>query len=46
VYASARDAGAMEPLGERGCTLLPLDVTDEESMQNAVERAEGAVDRP
>jgi NAD(P)-dependent dehydrogenase (short-subunit alcohol dehydrogenase family) len=46
VYASARDLEAIEPLGERGCTLLPLDVTDEESMRSAVEeveRAEGAV---
>ena len=46
VYATARDVGAIEPLGERGCRLLPLDVTDEESMRSAVEeveRAEGTV---
>jgi NAD(P)-dependent dehydrogenase (short-subunit alcohol dehydrogenase family) len=46
VYATARNVGAIEPLGERGCRLLPLDVTDEESMRSAVEeveRTEGAV---
>jgi NAD(P)-dependent dehydrogenase (short-subunit alcohol dehydrogenase family) len=46
VYATARNVGAIEPLGERGCRLLPLDVTDEDSMRRAVEeveRAEGAV---
>jgi NAD(P)-dependent dehydrogenase (short-subunit alcohol dehydrogenase family) len=46
VYATARDVEAIAPLGERGCRLLPLDVTDEESMRRAVEeveRAEGAV---
>ncbi len=46
VYATARNVGAIAPLEERGCRLLPLDVTDEESMRGAVEeveRAEGAV---
>jgi NAD(P)-dependent dehydrogenase (short-subunit alcohol dehydrogenase family) len=46
VYATARNVEAIEPLGERGCRLLPLDVTDEESMRRVVgevERAEGAV---
>jgi NAD(P)-dependent dehydrogenase (short-subunit alcohol dehydrogenase family) len=46
VYATARNVGAIAPLEERGCRLLPLDVTDEESMRSAVEeveRAEGAV---
>src|ERR687893_760972 len=46
VYATARDVEKLAPLGERGCRLLPLDVTDEESMRSAVEeveRAEGAV---
>jgi NAD(P)-dependent dehydrogenase (short-subunit alcohol dehydrogenase family) len=46
VYATARDAEAIAPLGERGCRLLPLDVTDEGSMRRAVEEveeAEGAV---
>jgi NAD(P)-dependent dehydrogenase (short-subunit alcohol dehydrogenase family) len=46
VYATARDVEAIAPLTESGCRLLPLDVTDEESMRNAVEeveRAEGAV---
>jgi NAD(P)-dependent dehydrogenase (short-subunit alcohol dehydrogenase family) len=46
VYATARDVEAMAPLEERGCRLLQLDVTDEESMRRAVEeveRVEGAV---
>ena len=46
VYATARNVEEIEPLGERGCRLLPLDVTDEDSMRNAVEeveRTEGAV---
>jgi NAD(P)-dependent dehydrogenase (short-subunit alcohol dehydrogenase family) len=46
VYATARDAEAIASLRECGCRLLPLDVTDEESMRSAVEaveRAEGAV---
>jgi NAD(P)-dependent dehydrogenase (short-subunit alcohol dehydrogenase family) len=46
VYATARNVEAIAPLGELGCRLLPLDVTDEESMRRAVgevERAEGAV---
>ncbi|MCA1688529.1 MAG: SDR family NAD(P)-dependent oxidoreductase [Actinobacteria bacterium] len=46
VYATARDVETIAPLGEHGCRLLPLDVTDEESMRRAVEeveRAEGAV---
>jgi len=46
VYATARNVEAIAPLEARGCRLLPLDVTDEESMQRAVEeveRAEGAV---
>ena len=46
VYATARDVGKISPLADRGCELLPLDVTDEGSMQAAVrevERREGAV---
>jgi len=46
VYATARDVDAIAPLEERGCRLLPLDVTDEDSMRSAVdevERREGAV---
>jgi NAD(P)-dependent dehydrogenase (short-subunit alcohol dehydrogenase family) len=46
VYATARDVEAIAPLGEHGCRLLPLDVTDEGSMRCAVEeveRVEGAV---
>jgi len=46
VYATARYVEAIAPLGERGCRLLPLDVTDEGSMRRAVEeveRTEGAV---
>ena len=46
VYATARNVEAIAPLEERGCVLLPLDVTDEDSMISAVykvERQEGAV---
>ncbi len=46
VYATARDVEKIAPLERRGCELLPLDVTDEESMISAVEeveRREGAV---
>jgi NAD(P)-dependent dehydrogenase (short-subunit alcohol dehydrogenase family) len=46
VYATARNVEAIAPLGERGCRLLALDVTDEESMRSAVEeveRVEGVV---
>jgi NAD(P)-dependent dehydrogenase (short-subunit alcohol dehydrogenase family) len=46
VYASARDAEMIASLERSGCNLLPLDVTDEDSMRSAVdevERREGAV---
>jgi NAD(P)-dependent dehydrogenase (short-subunit alcohol dehydrogenase family) len=46
VYATARNVEDISPLAERGCELLPLDVTDEDSMRSAVEeveRQEGAV---
>ncbi len=46
VYATARRLEAIAPLEAAGCKLLALDVTDEESMREAVaevERAEGAV---
>lgn len=46
VYATARDVEAISPLAERGCELLSLDVTEEDSMRSAVEeveRREGAV---
>src|SRR5215204_1903113 len=46
VYATARQVEAIAPLEEQGCELLPLDVTDEDSMRSAVdevERREGAV---
>jgi NAD(P)-dependent dehydrogenase (short-subunit alcohol dehydrogenase family) len=46
VYATARQVEAIAPLEEGGCELLPLDVTDEDSMRAAVdevERREGAV---
>jgi NAD(P)-dependent dehydrogenase (short-subunit alcohol dehydrogenase family) len=46
VYATARDAETIASLERNGCGLLPLDVTDEDSMQSAVEeveRREGAV---
>src|SRR5215218_2894830 len=46
VYATARKVENIAPLDKRGCELLPLDVTDEDSMISAVdevERREGAV---
>jgi NAD(P)-dependent dehydrogenase (short-subunit alcohol dehydrogenase family) len=46
VYATARRVEAIADLEERGCRLLPLDVTREESMRAAVEAVcarEGAV---
>ncbi len=46
VYATARNVEDIAPLEENGCRLLPLDVTDEDSMTSAVkevERQEGAV---
>jgi NAD(P)-dependent dehydrogenase (short-subunit alcohol dehydrogenase family) len=46
VYATARNVGTIAPLEALGCRLLPLDVTDEDSMRGAVEeveRVEGAV---
>ena len=47
VYATARRLDSIRDLEGRGCRLLELDVTDEESMRAAVakvEEAEGAVD--
>jgi len=46
VYATARKESAIEDLKASGCKTLSLDVTDEKSMQKAVEtvsEAEGAV---
>lgn len=46
VYATARDVEKIRDLANRGCEVLPLDVTDEGSMGAAVgeiERREGAV---
>jgi NAD(P)-dependent dehydrogenase (short-subunit alcohol dehydrogenase family) len=46
VYATARNVEKIAPLEQRGCQLLPLDVTDEDSMRltvDEVERREGAV---
>jgi NAD(P)-dependent dehydrogenase (short-subunit alcohol dehydrogenase family) len=46
VYATARNVEKIALLEERGCRLLALDVTDEDSMASAVEeveREEGAV---
>src|SRR5918994_6026831 len=46
VYATARNVQKIAPLERRGCELLPLDVTDEDSMRSGVdevERREGAV---
>jgi NAD(P)-dependent dehydrogenase (short-subunit alcohol dehydrogenase family) len=41
VYATARNVEKIAPLGESGCRLLALDVTDEDSMRRAVEEVEG-----
>lgn len=41
VYATARSVESISPLKDRGCELLPLDVTDEGSMRAAVEEVEG-----
>jgi|SRR5687768_15914956 len=46
VYATARNVQKLAPLEQRGCELLSLDVTNEDSMISAVdevERREGAV---
>ncbi|HJQ29480.1 MAG TPA: SDR family NAD(P)-dependent oxidoreductase [Rubrobacter sp.] len=46
VYATARDAETIASLERNGCSLITLDVTDEDSMRSAVEeveRREGAV---
>jgi NADP-dependent 3-hydroxy acid dehydrogenase YdfG len=46
VYATARRPESIENLKDKGCRTLPLDVTDEASMEAAVrnvEEAEGAV---
>src|SRR5215204_4430905 len=46
VYATARNVEKIAPLEASGCRLLPLDVTDEDSMASAVEeveREEGAI---
>jgi len=46
VYATARRKESIADLAERGCKTLDLDVTDEASMQaavDAVEQAEGAI---
>jgi NAD(P)-dependent dehydrogenase (short-subunit alcohol dehydrogenase family) len=46
VYASARRPDSIADLGDRGCKVLALDVTDEDSMRAAVaevEAAEGVV---
>lgn len=40
VYASARRPESIEHLGKAGCELLALDVTDEQSMRDAVEKIE------
>jgi NAD(P)-dependent dehydrogenase (short-subunit alcohol dehydrogenase family) len=40
VYATARNVEDIAPLEERGCVLLPLDVTDEDSMTSAVDEVE------
>jgi NAD(P)-dependent dehydrogenase (short-subunit alcohol dehydrogenase family) len=40
VYATARKVAAVADLEERGCKVMSLDVTDEESMRAAVARVE------
>jgi NAD(P)-dependent dehydrogenase (short-subunit alcohol dehydrogenase family) len=40
VYATARNVEKIASLEQRGCALLPLDVTDEESMRSAVDEVE------
>ncbi len=40
VYATARKVAAVADLEERGCKVMSLDVTDEESMRSAVARVE------
>jgi NAD(P)-dependent dehydrogenase (short-subunit alcohol dehydrogenase family) len=40
VYATARDVEKITPLEGHGCMLLPLDVSDENSMRQAVEEVE------
>lgn len=40
VYATARDVTSLSPLAAAGATVLPLDVTDEESMAKAVAQVE------
>jgi NAD(P)-dependent dehydrogenase (short-subunit alcohol dehydrogenase family) len=42
VYATARRIESISDLGAAGCKTLPLDVTDEDSMREAVERVERA----
>jgi short chain dehydrogenase len=40
VYATARNVEKIAPLEQRGCELLPLDVTDEDSMISAIDEVE------
>src|SRR3954470_18891926 len=40
VYATARKVETLRDLEARGCRVLPLDVTDEDSMRTAVEQVE------
>ncbi|MFC5278863.1 SDR family oxidoreductase [Halorubrum rubrum] len=47
VYATARNPADIETLGEAGCTLATLDVTDQEDVDRVVDRIldeEGAID--
>src|SRR5215211_2710798 len=43
VYATARNVETIAPLEQHGCELLPLDVTDEDSMRSAVDEVERRV---
>src|SRR5947209_20529158 len=45
VYATARRPETLEGLGAAGCRTLALDVTDEQSMADAVREAEGEAGR-
>lgn len=40
VVATARSVSSLDRLAEAGCTVFPLDVTDEASMQGAISRIE------
>lgn len=45
VFATARDVAKMAGLADDGCTLLPLDVTDDASVAAAVAKVAAATQR-